>query len=1299
MQRIKRVCFFCLHKLWLALAISLVLLATLISVLRFTLPYADDYKHHVEQLIADRYGANVQIGQLSAAWQKFGPALVLNNLSLLDEQQQLQMQIEQTRVRFDFWRSLVNWQLTAEHFQLSGLTYYTQSDRLMRTQATDTLADAPILDALEKLFLKQLKYFSVHDSKLVLQHQHNPDLVINIKQLDWSNSGLRHQGFGEIAVDGVTANTVSFILDLYGDDRNKVFGQLYLQSDQLDVLPWFRQVLPPSRKLEHASVNFAAWGRIDNGLLQRLQVQLAENSLTWQYGGNQHRLQLGQGQLLWQPAEDGWSLFSGPLTLVDQRRQWPDLYLQLHRKQHATHQHAQWSGSMQNFQLAALTPLVNLFAEDHALLHHIAAYQPSGYLQQLSWQYSEQKDSEQQNSEQQYAEQQWAAQGIISGLTSVAVGDVPGVSGLAGEFWLAQDFAKLTLSGKNNLLQWDGLFSDATPYQQLEATAYLSHQPDGWQLTVPHLSLSSAELQLDASLQFADSQLQLLARAQQFDAQHVSRYLPQRYLPDTVHDYLQQAIIAGQLTGATMVWHGIPQHFPFGDKDGVFQVLAEVEQAEFAFAPDWPLLQDLRAQLWFENASMHLQSQQGKLVQLALEQGVTVSIANLFEADGLNIYISRQVEAQHVTELMLHSPLRESLGQTLQHLGVSGEISGDVKLDINFNEPVVASGDIRFTDAKLALQSPALNADEIKGELHFVNDKIQADNLQLSWQGLPIQAALQGRYTDTGYQLAMQLNGEHSAQQLAQTLYPDVVHLVNGQTDWQLQLALNAASSGISYQAELRSSLHDTELLLPVPYSKAAASSMPLKATLTGNAVQSQLSVNYADQLFFHAELLHEVPQISRAHLILGPDDLGLQGRNFTISANLPQLALLDWYQLIEQQLNGPKAEGVVMPVLSQVRGKIEQILLPGGIKLNNAVFELNQQPQQWLLQLNASEVASQWVFHKQWQQQGLTAQFDYLRLPQPATDRLSADEDQLAQRWLLQLPPVRISCTDCSVGNFQLGKVTAKASGNGQRWHLSEFNAQYKQHQLQATGSWYDNEELGQSEFSGKLTSPNLGAMLSEFQLTSAIAGSKADIQFAFNWPAAPTQFEMHKLNGLVSYKLNEGSLTEVSDQGARLFSLFSLDSLLRKLRLDFRDVFAKGFFYNGMSGDLTLTNGVAQTSNASVDGVPGNLSIQGYADLVNQQLDYQMTFAPKVTSSLPVIIAWMVNPATGLAALALDEVFQSAEVISKINFTITGTFDEPVVNEVNRHSKQVPVPVRVAQPEPAIIYQPVTQEDPPHG
>ena len=114
---------------------------------------------------------------------------------------------------------------------------------------------------------------------------------------------------------------------------------------------------------------------------------------------------------------------------------------------------------------------------------------------------------------------------------------------------------------------------------------------------------------------------------------------------------------------------------------------------------------------------------------------------------------------------------------------------------------------------------------------------------------------------------------------------------------------------------------------------------------------------------------------------------------------------------------------------------------------------------------------------------------------------------------------------------------------------------------------------------------------MLKEYGVESGIKDSSAEVKFDISWPNAPMDFGFEALNGDVEWSLSDGYLTELSDQGSRIFTLFSLNSLVRKLSLDFRDVFAKGFFYDDMGGTLKVVNGKAYTDDTEIDGGAGEL------------------------------------------------------------------------------------------------------------
>jgi len=159
------------------------------------------------------------------------------------------------------------------------------------------------------------------------------------------------------------------------------------------------------------------------------------------------------------------------------------------------------------------------------------------------------------------------------------------------------------------------------------------------------------------------------------------------------------------------------------------------------------------------------------------------------------------------------------------------------------------------------------------------------------------------------------------------------------------------------------------------------------------------------------------------------------------------------------------------------------------------------------------------------------------------------------------------------------------------------------------------------------------------------------------------------------VKLEFDDGYLADVSDKGARIFSILSLQSLVRKLTFDFRDIFSDGMFYSSIKGDAHIKDGILYTDNTRMKGAAGDLSIKGNTELAAGKLDYRMSYKPNLTSSLPVL-AWIstLNPAVFLAGVALDEVFTS-KVVSEFNFELTGNVSEPNLKEVNRKSRDVSV------------------------
>jgi uncharacterized protein (TIGR02099 family) len=884
----------------------------------------------------------------------------------------------------------------------------------------------------------------------------------------------------------------------------------------------------------------------------------------------------------------------------------------------------------------------------------------------------------------------------------------------------------LDLQGMDGALNWGEAFSRATPYQSLQTRIEVLQQQGQWRVQIPRLALRHPEIEADAQLVLELGEtpgMTLLGELRKVPVADARHYFPTRHMPESVINYLTPALISGQIPVARVLWHGAFKDFPYEKHNGIFQAQAFVADTEFSFDPHWPVIKGMQAELLFENAGMLIQSQAGNLFDLALEDGVTARIPDLFQAETLWIDIARQTQAEAVTGLMQASPLSESVGATLDYLGVSGLVNAKVQLQIGLKKTGVrALGDVEFFANQLSIRAPAVAVEQLQGRLQFDNDKIDSEQLAFVSHGVPLTATLHGAQQAEGYQVQLKAHGEQHIDQLLALVSDDWQALGKGQANFSWDLNIQLPASGFSYESTALMDLAATELQLPAPFGKTAADGATVLLQSKGNELGSDIEMRYGDQARFQAKLDQQSGKITAALLSLGLPSSQLQ-EGFYIDVNLEQAELLPWIGLLQHQLAAlAPGEDSMMPSLVAVNGRISQLQLFDDVSLHQLRFQLTPQTENYQLSVQATEAQGDLWFSRQLKQQGIKADLARLQLifaNQQAAKLAAAElkaqqllEAEAAQKpdyaaleaeafaslrpmnWLADLPPIQLHCQVCIVGNYDLGEVSAKSHSDGSSWTLSEFSSQRDGHRWTLSGGWQKDDGIGETALSGTLQSPAFGQLMQEYDLSRSMSGSKANIKLdALSWHGSPLQFNRQTLSGGVAWDLGEGSLVEVSDGGARLFSLFSLDSLVRKLRLDFRDVFAKGFFYNSMRGSMRIENGVSATDNTKVDGVAGDIEMSGEADLKARQINYLMAFSPKVTSSLPVILAWMVNPVSGVAAYALDEMFQSAEVISKINFSVTGDLDNPTVTELERNSKQVTIP---ADALPKVVKPPLAAPEP---
>ena len=292
----------------------------------------------------------------------------------------------------------------------------------------------------------------------------------------------------------------------------------------------------------------------------------------------------------------------------------------------------------------------------------------------------------------------------------------------------------------------------------------------------------------------------------------------------------------------------------------------------------------------------------------------------------------------------------------------------------------------------------------------------------------------------------------------------------------------------------------------------------------------------------------------------------------------------------------------------------------------------------------------------------------------------------------LLDQEPAELPALDVVVDRFELrgrdlGRLEIQAanrggsggSGRGEReWQLSRLSLTLPEGEFSATGRWSAGAAASapgattasrRTELAFTLALADSGALLDRLGFAGVIQGGKGTITGDLAWTGSPLALDWSRIAGALQVRIGQGRFLKADPGAARLLGVLSLQSLARRLSLDFRDLFGTGFAFDEVTGDARVAGGKAITNNLKMRGATAAVLMEGSADLVAETQDLRVVVVPEINAGTASLAYAIINPAVGLGTFLAQLLFKEPLAAAGTReFRVTGEWDDARVERVAR-------------------------------
>ena len=906
-----------------------------------------------------------------------------------------------------------------------------------------------------------------------------------------------------------------------------------------------------------------------------------------------------------------------------------------------------------------------------------------------------------------------------------AVPAIPGFENLSGTIDASDKGGSFTLDSKDLALQLPGYFVDPVmPFSKLQMQASWKFEAqDSLLFQVKKMDFQQDGLTgsfsgqhilpMRKGLENKRGVVDISGSLTGFDVKQISRYIPE-HAPENLRRWLTTALLDGRADDVQIRVKGDLSQFPFSSVDGrpagkgEFLVKGNIIDGKLDFAPGhfsedgkspiWPVIENIKGSFIFDRAKMEIKGDTATTLSSDLIKVKAVIPDLLSQNATLNIEGNASSSLQAMLQYVAASPVDGWLGYFLHETKAAANAQLALKLQLPLKHLIESKvqGVLQFSNNDVVLQPSIPLISGVNGKLDFNEKGINLNTLKGSLLGGTV-VGTGGTQKDGS--IRIKLDGLATAEGLKDIFLGTPIEALSkkilGSSRYLAQINV------ISRQPELiiDSPLQGIALDFPSPLHKQSNQNMPLhfemRPVASGNAsiirddiklaLGTVINARYQRQKSQERNVAWQVLRGGIGVNLPAPEpDSGLHA-----NIDIDTLNVDAWSRLIGAKTANTSTESTSTNVSPQL--DLSAYIEPSSLgvrtaelvvldkKLDNVVLGASHQKGMWQANIDSRQASGYISWNEPNSGQGLghvSARLSKLIIPQSAT----ADVTDLLEgkNTSSQIPSLDIVAENFELFNKKLGSVELLAvnlpTTIGREWRINKLSLKNEDAELKATGKWLSDSGNGISNLNYALDVVNAGKLLDRLGFANIVKGGKGKLEGDVRWNGLPFAIDIPSMSGQLKLELGTGQFLKVDPGAAKLLGVLSMQSLARRLTLDFRDVFSEGFAFDGINGTAQIQQGLAKTNNFKMRSLNATVLIDGSADIAKESQDLHVAVIPEINAgTASVVYALAVNPVIGLGTF-LAQLFLREPLARAFTYEyqVTGPWKDPHVLKIeNKEAK----------------------------